>query len=351
MRRGPSLLAALSVLSAVAGCATSDRDADGDGLVASEEASPRLVTIRLVGGGTFSRNVTSDPGVPDTDRDGLDDLAEVQKGTDPGSVDTDADGLLDGDALEVGGDAARATQLRDLGILEDLAVAGRFLGEADFGSSPIDQDSDRPFPDGLSDSAEVVGWDVQLPGRRYHVTSEPAGFGSTDTDGDAVNDGEERRRGSDPRIADTDGDGTTDASDADPSGNLVVTVAFPRIDLFRSKDEGSGADLVLTVQIGANRSTWGPVLLRRGANALGFEATYDVSDEGAFGSLSLELLVVAQDDDGTASPEPLRILGELHQVRTSYDVLRGRFSGPGEGGSSWPGEDATLTVEARTGRR
>ncbi len=62
-------------------------DTDGDGLTDAQEEA-----------------VGSDPGVIDTDADGVDDFTEVSEfGTDPAVVDTDGDGVVDGDEVYIYG--------------------------------------------------------------------------------------------------------------------------------------------------------------------------------------------------------------------------------------------------------
>ncbi len=77
-------------------------DNDGDGLSDGIESETRYILIDTGGFGleTFAdklekRGVWSDPGVADTDMDGLDDYTEYLLNTDPRSADTDGDGLTD----------------------------------------------------------------------------------------------------------------------------------------------------------------------------------------------------------------------------------------------------------------
>lgn len=112
----------------------------------------------------------------DTDRDGLDDGAEVSNyDTDPLSADTDDDGLTDGAEL---------------------------YGNTD----PTARDTDG---DGLTDGREVnaLGTDPTVP----------------DTDGDGLTDGREvDELQTDPTLADTDGDGIDDGEEvADPAADPV----------------------------------------------------------------------------------------------------------------------------------
>jgi hypothetical protein len=107
----------------------------------------------------------------DSDGDGLGDAQEASLGTDPANADTDADGLLDGDEVTAGTD-------------------------------PTLYDSDG---DGFGDNAEVAnGTDPNDP------ASVPAGEPTVDTDGDMLSDAQEAELGTNPELADSDGDGLTD---------------------------------------------------------------------------------------------------------------------------------------------
>jgi len=85
----------------------------------------------------------------------------------------------------------------------DPAVA-TFLGTPPSGNL-LKRDKDR---DELSGSLEIKGWEVTVESANgektsYLVTSDP---GLKDTDGDGLNDADEKKNGFDPRNADTDGD-------------------------------------------------------------------------------------------------------------------------------------------------
>jgi len=116
-------------------------DLDADGLNNLIETNGWNVTITMVGGGTSSRTVTSNPLLDDTDGDGLSDWEENLRATDPANADTDGDGLGDHEEVYV------------------------------YFSNPRHQDTDG---DGLTDGAEV----------EFYRTSPVL----ADTDGDGLTD-------------------------------------------------------------------------------------------------------------------------------------------------------------------
>ncbi len=120
-------------------------------------------------------NVIYTPAAPavdvDSDQDGLSDGQEAELGTDPVNPDSDADGLLDG-------------------------------AEVTAGTDPLLYDSDG---DGFGDNAEVAnGTDPNDP------ASVPPGEPTIDTDGDLLTDAQEAELGTNPELADSDGDGLSD---------------------------------------------------------------------------------------------------------------------------------------------
>lgn len=131
-------------------------DTDGDGLSDASELEGWTVTVTNGNNQVSTTKVTSDPNLPDTDNDGINDLEEQNKNTDPRKADTDNDGLSDTQELSV------------------------------FNTNPNNKDSDN---DGLSDGDEV----------NKHKTSPIL----KDTDGDQIEDKKEvNLTTSDPRIAD-----------------------------------------------------------------------------------------------------------------------------------------------------
>jgi len=220
-------------------------DADNDGLTrAEEEAGFRIPPARIfrADAPVDEQGSAVDPlatrtfdNDEDTDADGLGDALERQTGTNPAERDSDADGLIDGDE-----------DANHNGVLD--------AGETD----PRNWDTDG---DGLSDQEELAGFLVtryaagSTSGRFVNATvtrvfTDPR---QADTDGDDINDWNEvnaytraaaadgsvpgiglgalAARGglkvtkpvqgirTDPTRADTDDDGTNDASDPAPQIN------------------------------------------------------------------------------------------------------------------------------------
>ncbi len=144
-----------------------------------------------------------DPNNPnkDSDCDGLTDAEEFAntfaggKKTDPGLADTDGDGILDG---------------VELGRTSSVDASCGFVGDADptTRTLPTEVDSDQ---DGLHDGFE----DLNRNGRVDVGETDP---NNPDTDGDGLRDGLEDVNGNgvrdpdetDPRLKDTDGDGIND---------------------------------------------------------------------------------------------------------------------------------------------
>jgi hypothetical protein len=150
-----------------------DSDDDGDGLSDVDEATAQ-----------------TDPLDTDSDDDGIDDGSEVNAGTDPLNSDSDGDGSSDGAEASAGTDPLIADSDGD--GLNDGA-------EASAGTDPLATDSDG---DGVNDGSEVSAGTNPL---------------STDSDGDGVNDGSDAFPLDDTETVDSDGDTVGDNSDNCPS--------------------------------------------------------------------------------------------------------------------------------------
>ena len=178
------------------------------------------------------------PGEADTDGDGLSDYDEYTIHlTDPTDADSDDDGLEDGDELDIGTSPTDADSDDD-GVHDGAEVA--------YGTSPLDPDSDD---DGLTDEDEYLCEPdpASDPNDRDgdNRPDEDEGVGDFDQDGkpswcDDDDDGdglptrEEPGCGSDPDVADTDGDGILDGDESctdDSDGDGIVDILDPTDDL------------------------------------------------------------------------------------------------------------------------
>lgn len=216
------------------------------------------------------RELGTDPTLADSDGDGLDDYEEVViYGSDPLDADTDGDGLDDGEDVAAGGDPTRQDSDGD-GLLDPEEVAlGTALDDEDsdsdglsdydeaevFGSDPLDADTDG---DGLQDGAEV----------RVHGSSPS----QVDSDNDGADDAQEAAAGTNPMRADTDGDGLADLQelsatvssalladsdddgilDADEINGTGPLAAYGATDPRDADTDGDGLEDGLELEIGTN---------------------------------------------------------------------------------------------------
>ncbi|HWH07849.1 MAG TPA: hypothetical protein VNX21_01530 [Candidatus Thermoplasmatota archaeon] len=325
--RLPLVLAAL-LLAGCTGSSNPDDDRDGDGLRDALETTPRAITVAGPEG-PLTREVDSDPGLVDTDGDGLTDLDEFVRQTDPRAVDTDGDGLLDGHDVEAPATSARADELRRLGIHE--SPPGTFWGELDQcpaydGLKPAAWSSDRPLPDLLGDLEETLGWNVTVRGQTRHVASDPC---TTDADRDGLPDDREKARRTDPSLPDTDGDGARDGQDADPLWNLTL-----RLENVTARRADGGA-VRLTVTVGALQRS----LVLEGPADL----ELDVADHGPLDSLPLQVVLSASDP---ATDAPVRVFDDPRGgAILTLDLVRD----PGAT-LSFEGPDGTLSLAWRAAR-
>jgi hypothetical protein len=224
--RVAALAVFLVVALALSGCGGKGKDRDSDTLYDSTEKAGWDVTVDRMAE-RVRYHVASDPGSADGDGDGLPDNEEYFLGLDPRAKDTDGDGLTD----------CQESRHTALAQCEDPAFTGPFDGgydtdpkaaDSDPGASPYvlagafaDHTGTLPggkpaSGDGISDGDELAGYTIRLAnGNTRFVKTDPR---RGDTDGDHLDDGEERFLfGTDPLVPDTDGDGCDDGLDPLPA--------------------------------------------------------------------------------------------------------------------------------------
>ncbi|WP_253910537.1 Ig-like domain-containing protein [Pyxidicoccus fallax] len=185
-----------------------------------------------VDAGETDPNVAADD--TDSDRDGIDDNTEIELGLDPRDADTDDDGVPDGvdgitdtdgdgirDALDPDSDNDGLLDGTERGVTRENAPVGTNLDSPNF--RPDEDPSTTTDPkkadtdgDGLNDGVE----DADHNGRVGATETDPR---NADTDDDGLSDGVEVRgtNVTDPLNADSDEDGLKDGvEDANHNGGL-----------------------------------------------------------------------------------------------------------------------------------
>lgn len=211
------------------------KDSDQDGLSDTEES----VLGWQAYDGRSRYLVLSNPSRPDSDFDGLPDLAERILGTDPNKSDTDNDGLSDFDEID---DFEQFFGLDE----QHPAFSVDGADSLQYGSSPTSFDTDG---DRLWDSTELVqGYRLVVPGESVprQIYTNPL---TSDTDGDGLSDDDEFYY-SDATVIDTDEDGRSDSVEFYSNTNplipdVSVTVTYKRLLLDRISDPGGsgGAEI------------------------------------------------------------------------------------------------------------
>jgi len=351
------LAAALLVGAAVlAGCV----DSEPTGGLPDDVAEDGWIVQATYPNGTVREyRATADPGVEDTDGDGLPDFQELDHGTDPRTIDTDEDGLLDGPNRCTDPGSETYQRFQAAGIVDVPGEPGCFFGETplEIGDRSENLDPADAFTsdgggigNGLTDGEEVQGWEVQpVGGAPYHVWSNPS---MPDTDGEGLHDGLEREHRLDPKLEDTDGDGVNDLRDAAPLGDLEVTVTLDEIDLEQSKDLRGGADLLFQARQGELVEQRGPESIDEGENDVDLEITLDVDDtasrfdDGAGAGTWEKPVYLTFEHDGEGGEEPIAVRsGEPeHVLELSYDAFAEEWTGDAPGGTS-SGADASVAID------
>ncbi|WP_455903663.1 DUF4215 domain-containing protein [Microbacterium sp.] len=174
----------------------------------------------------------------DTDGDGLSDLTEEALGTNPNDADSDDDGVLDGDEADFGADTdgdgminaldqdsdgdglLDGTEMGIVDVTDATEPTGGFVPDADptTTTSMVNPDTDGGGAcDGAVDVDGVCisGEDLDGDGAVDEGETDPNNgdddfLPGGDADEDGLTNGEELDLGTDPRLADTDGDGVDD---------------------------------------------------------------------------------------------------------------------------------------------
>jgi len=171
----------------------------------------------------------------DTDGDGLPDGDEADLGTDETLVDSDGDGVSDFDEAEAGTNPLDDSDF----VLVDADGDGLSLAEEqDIGTDPNLADTDS---DGVTDLSEMLdGTDPLDSDDSSFIDLDSDGIddGAQDDDGDGLSARDEARYGTDPDLADTDGDGVLDFAEL----FIYDTDPLDSSDTVTADSDGDGLD-------------------------------------------------------------------------------------------------------------
>lgn len=197
-------------------------DADNDGLIDAREIAGWVIQADL----SFGIPIQSDPNDSDSDDDGLPDVIEEAWGSNPRLADSDGDRISDYQEFDPEDpfmtQGSKASAIHDAIAAYNQARAAANMGPFvphpnPSASSPVKADQDE---DGLDDLVErIEGWTVSIDHGppAYVAKSNP---NNPNSDNDGWSDLTERENGTDPKLGDTDADGTND----DAEDTLAVGV-------------------------------------------------------------------------------------------------------------------------------
>ena len=189
--------------------ADSDGDGINDGQEVNTDGTDPLDSCDSVGGAPL--------GTDDCDSDGLSNADEATAGTDPNIADTDGDGISDGQEVNTDGtdplDSCSSVGGTPLGT-EDCDNDG--LLNADEATAGTDLNVADTDGDGISDGQEVNTDGTDPLDSCDSVGGTP--LGTDDCDNDGLTNDEEVTLGTDPNMADSDGDGINDGREVNTDG-------------------------------------------------------------------------------------------------------------------------------------
>ena len=190
-----------------------DGDLDGDGIPNSADLDDDNDGVSDIDETTLHG---TDPHNPDTDGDGLSELAELTLGTDPTVADTDGDGVPDGldlvplnpahGLVRATGDVAPLGNPDGTLNAADVLVLLRILGDPSLGG-PGDVERADVAPPGGGDGV-LTAADALVLMRSFELD---------DADGDGLSTADEIAAGTNPFASDTDGDGLSDGQELNPA--------------------------------------------------------------------------------------------------------------------------------------
>ncbi len=208
------------------------QDTDGDGIIDALDTDDDDDSISTRNELLLGTNYL----LLDSDGDGLSDAQEVGKNLDA-PIDTDNDGIID--AI----DTEEETDQDNDGLSDSL--------EAKLNTNPKKADSDN---DGISDADEIGGnIDAPLDSDNDGIIDAIDAIDDTDSDNDTISDVIEKRLGSDPSKADSDGDGINDNEEIGKNINTPLDTDLDGIlNIIDEDDDNDELSTRYEIEIGTN---------------------------------------------------------------------------------------------------
>jgi hypothetical protein len=292
-------------------------DTDGDGLSdALEETLGTNPSNVDSDGDGINDFVETDQGLPiDTDEDGTIDALDE---------DSDDDGLLDSDEGVIDTDGDTIPNYRDIDDDGDGILTAQEIEDSLLWGSDVDEDGKLNWldtesdGDGISDTDEGRE-DVDGDLTPNYLDPDDADGPDADWDGDGLSNFEENTLGSNPNLADTDGDGLLDGEElgGDPT-NPRDTDGDGIIDVLDLDDDGDGIPSLIE-RLDSLR------LGNADLDADGSPAWLDLDSDGDGISDAVEagpVLSEPVDTDGDTSPDYLDLDSDNDGINDDSDNCR-----------------------------